>query len=208
MTVEQNIGYSLQVRGRPKGLVFALTDDAAVGIAQIALAFRIGSAGSWRLGFLTTWPRCFARAEHNKISSTESGVLRAPPEPIRNNPLNDGSNASEIFIMQSLEQADLALDELAKLTWLRHDQSFMPEPLPLIISLKRWREANGFSQSEAVRVLNQTGIAVTLDSLQNWESGRRNPRASVALALADFLRQNPKVSKKSPRRPKPPAKAK
>jgi transcriptional regulator with XRE-family HTH domain len=64
----------------------------------------------------------------------------------------------------------------------------MPQkPLPLIISLKRWREQNGFSQSDAVKVLNNTGIPVTLDSLQNWESGRRSPRADVALALADFL---------------------
>ena len=64
----------------------------------------------------------------------------------------------------------------------------MPQkPLPLIISLKSWREENGFSQSEAVKVLNNTGIPVTLDSLQNWESGRRNPRAELALALADFL---------------------
>jgi DNA-binding XRE family transcriptional regulator len=110
--------------------------------------------------------------------------------------------------MDGLEQIDLALDELAKFSWLRHGQSFMPEPLPLIIGLKRWREENGLSQSAAVKVLNQTGIAVTLDSLQNWESGRRNPRASVALALADFLRQNTKVSKKSSRRSKPPAKEK
>jgi len=57
-------------------------------------------------------------------------------------------------------------------------------------------------------VLNKTDIAVTLDSLQNWESGRRSPRADVALALADFLRQNPKVSKKSSRRSKPSAKEK
>jgi hypothetical protein len=66
-----------------------------------------------------------------------------------------------------------------------------------------WREANGFSQSDAVKVLNETGIGVTLDSLQNWEVGRWSPRANVALALADFLRQNPKLSKKSPRRHKP-----
>jgi transcriptional regulator with XRE-family HTH domain len=125
-------------------------------------------------------------------------VLRAPPESIRNNPLNNGSDPSATFTMESLGEPLLALDELAKLSWLRHDQSLMPEPLPLIISLKRWREANGFSQSEAVKVLNQTGIAVTLDSLQNWESGRRNPRASVALALADFLRQNPKAGKNHP----------
>ena len=52
----------------------------------------------------------------------------------------------------------------------------MPQnPLPLIISLKRWREQNGFSQSETVKVLNNAGIPVTLDSLQNWESGRRSP---------------------------------
>lgn len=32
----------------------------------------------------------------------------------------------------------------------------MPQkPLPLIISLKRWREQNGFSQSDAVKVLNK-----------------------------------------------------
>ena len=112
--------------------------------------------------------------------------------------------------MESLEQTDLALDELAKFSWLRHDHAFMPQkqPLPVIISLKRWREENDFSQSEAVRVLNEIGIAVTLDSLQNWEAGRWSPRANVALALADFLRQNPKVSKKSSRRPKPPPKEK
>jgi DNA-binding transcriptional regulator YiaG len=109
--------------------------------------------------------------------------------------------------MESLDSALLFehLDELAKFYRLRHDQTFMPQkPLPLIISLKRLREENGFSQSEAVKVLNKAGIAVTLDSLQNWESGRRSPRADVALALADFLRPNPKVPKKSPRRPKPP----
>jgi hypothetical protein len=35
----------------------------------------------------------------------------------------------------------------------------MPQkPLPLIISLKHWREQNGFSQSDAVRVLKKAGI--------------------------------------------------
>jgi transcriptional regulator with XRE-family HTH domain len=75
----------------------------------------------------------------------------------------------------------------------------MPQKaLPLIISLKRWREHNGYSQSDAVKVLNNHGIPVTLDSLQNWESGRRSPRAEFALALADFLRQ-PTVAKKASR---------
>jgi transcriptional regulator with XRE-family HTH domain len=78
----------------------------------------------------------------------------------------------------------------------------MPQkPLPLIISLKHWREQNGFSQSDAVRVLKKAGIPVTLDSLQNWESGRRSPRAELALALADFLRR-PTVPKKSSRQPR------
>ena len=78
----------------------------------------------------------------------------------------------------------------------------MPQkPLPLIISLKDWREQNGYSQSDAVKVLNNTGIPVTLDSLQNWESGRRNPRAELALALADFLRR-PTAPKKASRQPR------
>jgi transcriptional regulator with XRE-family HTH domain len=97
----------------------------------------------------------------------------------------------------------LARDQLARFSPLRHDETFMPQkPLPLIISLKHWREQNGFSQSEAVKVLNKTGIPVTLDSLQNWESGRRNPRAELALALADFLRGDPTVPKKSARQPR------
>jgi DNA-binding XRE family transcriptional regulator len=47
----------------------------------------------------------------------------------------------------------------------------------------------------------KTGIPVTLDSLPNWESGRRNPRAELALALADFFRR-PTVPKKAARQPK------
>jgi transcriptional regulator with XRE-family HTH domain len=79
----------------------------------------------------------------------------------------------------------------------------MPQkPLPLISNLKHWREQNGFSQFDAVKVLKNTGIPVTLDSLQNLESGRRSPRADVALALADFLRQDPRVPKKSSRQPR------
>ena len=79
----------------------------------------------------------------------------------------------------------------------------MPQkPLPLIISLKHWREQNGFSQSDAVRVLKKSGIPVTLDSLQNWETGRRWPRADIALALADFLRQDSTAPKKAARQPR------
>jgi transcriptional regulator with XRE-family HTH domain len=66
------------------------------------------------------------------------------------------------------------------------------EPLPLIQRLKDWRRAQGFSQYEASRVLREAGIAATTDSLQAWEIGRWNPRAPVALALAEFLQKRPK----------------
>jgi len=66
------------------------------------------------------------------------------------------------------------------------------ELLPLIQQLKAWRHAHGFSQYEAARVLRDAGIPVTTDSLQAWEIGRWNPRAPVALALAEFLQKRPK----------------
>ena len=66
------------------------------------------------------------------------------------------------------------------------------EPLPLITELKRWRQQSGLSQRKAVRALNEAGIPVTLYSLQSWEIGRWNPRAPVALALAEFLQKQPK----------------
>ena len=70
-----------------------------------------------------------------------------------------------------------------------------PSFYPLLRHQRRFRIS-------AVKVLKNTGIPVTLDSLQNWESGRRNPRADVALALADFLRGDPTVPKKSARQPR------
>ena len=66
------------------------------------------------------------------------------------------------------------------------------KPLPLIAELRRWRHAKGFSQGEAARVLRDAGIPVTTDSIQAWEIGRWNPRAHVALALAEFLQRPPK----------------
>ena len=65
------------------------------------------------------------------------------------------------------------------------------ELLPLIQQLKAWRHAHGFSQYEAAWVLRDAGIPVTTDSLQAWEIGRWNPRAPVALALAEFLQKRP-----------------
>ena len=66
------------------------------------------------------------------------------------------------------------------------------ELLPLIQQLKAWRHAHGFSQYEAARVLRDAGIPVTTDLLQAWEIGRWNPRAPVALALAEFLQKQSK----------------
>jgi DNA-binding XRE family transcriptional regulator len=106
------------------------------------------------------------------------------------------------------------LDALVKSASLSHHCASMPqkdEPkqlLPVIVGLKRWREENDLSQLEACQVLNEAGIGVTLDSIQNWEVGRWSPRARVALALADYLRQNPKVRKKAARRPELPPKEK
>ena len=90
----------------------------------------------------------------------------------------------------------LAVDSaLATETPLCHDSRRAMAPkelLPLSQKLKEWRHAHGLSQYEAARVLREAGIPVTTDSLQAWEIGRWNPRAHVALALAEFLQQQPK----------------
>jgi len=66
---------------------------------------------------------------------------------------------------------------------------------PLIQGLKKWREANGLSQAEAVNVFEEQGLPITLDTLQNWEIGRRAPRGLSAVALADFLKRHPKIER-------------
>jgi DNA-binding transcriptional regulator YiaG len=72
----------------------------------------------------------------------------------------------------------------------------MPNELtPLIQLLKKWRSANDLSQSQAVAAFQAGGLPVTLDTLQNWEIGRRAPRGLAAVALSDFLERHSKVSK-------------
>jgi hypothetical protein len=44
---------------------------------------------------------------------------------------------------------------------------------PLIQLLKKWRTTNELTQAEAVKVFQDQGLPVTLDTLQNWEIGRR-----------------------------------
>ena len=60
--------------------------------------------------------------------------------------------------------------------------SKMPKELaPVIEHLKKWREENKLSQSQATKVFNAAGLPVTLDSLQNWEIGRRSPLPQLHL---------------------------
>ena len=70
---------------------------------------------------------------------------------------------------------------------------------PLIQLLKEWRTANALTQAEAVAVFQAEGLPVTLDTLQNWEIGRRAPRGLAVVALSDFLKRHSKIAK--PRRP-------
>lgn len=62
-----------------------------------------------------------------------------------------------------------------------------PPLLSVIQDLLAWRAAQGLSQSQAVAELNRVGVSITLDSLQNWEIGRRKPNGETALALHAFL---------------------
>ena len=66
---------------------------------------------------------------------------------------------------------------------------------PLIQLLKQWRATNELTQAEAVKVLQEQGLPVTLDTLQNWEIGRRAPRGLAAVALSDFLKRHSKITK-------------
>jgi DNA-binding transcriptional regulator YiaG len=90
----------------------------------------------------------------------------------------------------------------------RQIQSFSPEALcfaiigvmsneltPLIKRLKKWRADNELSQAEAVNVFKEQGLPISLDTLQNWEIGRRSPRGLSAVALSDFLKRHSKITK-------------
>ncbi len=79
----------------------------------------------------------------------------------------------------------------------------MPKELaPVIEHLKKWRTANNLSQAQATKVFNAAGLPITLDSIQNWEIGRRSPTPLGALALAEFLNRNPRIKTPPTRRKK------
>jgi hypothetical protein len=66
---------------------------------------------------------------------------------------------------------------------------------PLIQLLKKWRTTNDLTQAEAVKMFQEQGLPITLDTLQNWEIGRRAPRGLAAVALSDFLKRHSKITK-------------
>jgi len=65
---------------------------------------------------------------------------------------------------------------------------------PVIERLKTWREINNLSQSQAVKVLLAAGLPVKVRTLQDWEIGRRSPRALAAAALEKFLEEHPAIT--------------
>ena len=69
------------------------------------------------------------------------------------------------------------------------------ELTPLIQRLKQWRTDNELTQAQAVNVFKEQGLPITLDTLQNWEIGRRAPRGLSAVALSDFLKRHAKIRK-------------
>ncbi len=66
---------------------------------------------------------------------------------------------------------------------------------PLIQLLKKWRTTNELTQAEAAKVFQEQGLPVSLDTLQNWEIGRRAPRGLAAVALSDFLTRHSRIKK-------------
>ena len=60
-------------------------------------------------------------------------------------------------------------------------------PTPVILRLKEWRDQNNLTQAEAVERLIAAGVPIKLQTLQQWESGRRHPSAITEVALTGFL---------------------
>jgi transcriptional regulator with XRE-family HTH domain len=67
-------------------------------------------------------------------------------------------------------------------------------PHPVIRKLKAWRTAQGFSQSEATRLLIESGVPVALATLQQWEIARSEPRPLMVATLEKFLGAQERLS--------------
>jgi DNA-binding transcriptional regulator YiaG len=95
------------------------------------------------------------------------------------------------IVFSRLAQADPICDDCLQ----------MPKEIaPVIDQLKKWRAKNNLSQAQATKVFNAAGLPISLDSLQNWESGRYSPSPLAAVALTEFLNRNPKVKAPPTRR--------
>ena len=122
-----------------------------------------------------------ARALAQSQQFTGSAVLPSNAFPIRSLP------RSARFRFVALRHAGVSRSVPKK----KPQPPKKPPLLSVIQDLLAWRAAQGLSQSQAVAELNRAGVPVTLDSLQNWEIGRRKPNGETALALHKFLSQKP-----------------
>jgi transcriptional regulator with XRE-family HTH domain len=82
---------------------------------------------------------------------------------------------------------------------LEHHETPLPQktPAPVVLRLKAWREAKNLSQTEAVAALVSAGVPAKLQTLQQWESGRRSPPAITSAALERFLHEHPSIGQHS-----------
>jgi transcriptional regulator with XRE-family HTH domain len=65
---------------------------------------------------------------------------------------------------------------------------------PVVQRLRRWREENNLSTTQAAAALTENGLPVKVNTLQRWESGLRHPSALAAKAITNFLDQVPLTS--------------
>jgi DNA-binding transcriptional regulator YiaG len=78
---------------------------------------------------------------------------------------------------------------------VEHHETPLPQKTaaPVVLRLKAWREAKNLSQAEAVAALVSAGVPAKLQTLQQWESGRRSPPAITTAALERFLHEHPSI---------------
>jgi DNA-binding transcriptional regulator YiaG len=75
-----------------------------------------------------------------------------------------------------------------------------PKSLPPVVQqLARWRASNQLSQSQAVRILADAGLPISVRTLQSWEIGRRSPQPVTAAALTRYLEEHPEIKRTKPR---------
>ena len=82
------------------------------------------------------------------------------------------------------------LDEQEKQTAIQTRTSVAP----VVQRLRRWREENNLSTTQAAAALTENGLPVKVNTLQRWESGLRHPSALAAKAITNFLDQVPLTS--------------